>query len=88
MSPFLFILAIEGFNHMLKIAKRRWIRGFGSQTKKGSAMEISPLFYVDDSLVFCDAYTDQVRHVRVILAIFEGIFRVTCQLAQEFYIPC
>ncbi|XP_060200279.1 uncharacterized protein LOC132628514 [Lycium barbarum] len=36
-------------------------------------MEVTHLLYADDALVFCESEVLQVRHLRVILTIFEGI---------------
>lgn len=36
-------------------------------------MEISHLLYADDNLVFCEAEDAQIKHLRAILTIFEGI---------------
>lgn len=53
MSPFLFILAMEGLNHMIRMAKSNgWIKGFLASPSRGSAMEVTHLLYADDSLVF------------------------------------
>lgn len=46
-----------------------WIRGFGDLTEVGVAGETSHLLYADDSLVFCEAEVDQIRHLREILSI-------------------
>lgn len=74
MSPFLFILAMEGLNFMIrKYRENGWIRGFCANINMKNAMEISHLLYADDSLVFCDVEVTQIRHLRVILTIFEGI---------------
>ncbi|WMV55675.1 hypothetical protein MTR67_049060 [Solanum verrucosum] len=74
MSPFLFILAMEGLNFMIRRARENgWIRGFCANRTMGNAMEISHLLYADDSLVFCEAEVTQIRHLRAILTIFEGV---------------
>ncbi|WMV45909.1 hypothetical protein MTR67_039294, partial [Solanum verrucosum] len=74
MSPFLFILAMEGLNFMIRRARENgWIRGFCANRNMGNAMEISDLLYADDSLVFCEAEVTQIRHLRAILTIFECV---------------
>lgn len=56
MSPFLFLLAMEGFNYMVrKASELGWIRGFGAHTNRANNMEVTHLLYADDSLVFCGA---------------------------------
>ena len=74
MSPFLFLLAMEGLNHMLRKANaNRWVKGFSSQTGRGEDLEVSHLLYADDALIVCEVETCQIRHLRFILTIFEGI---------------
>lgn len=68
-SPFLFLLAMEGLNHMFRKANaKRWVKGFSAQTGRGE--EVPHLFYVDDALIFCEAESSQMRHLRAILTIF------------------
>ncbi|WMV59316.1 hypothetical protein MTR67_052701 [Solanum verrucosum] len=74
MSPFLFILAMEGLNPTIRRASDNgWIRGFPANANKGNTMEITHLLYAYDSFVFCEAEVMQIRHLRAILTIFEGI---------------
>lgn len=59
--PFLFIIAMEGINSMMKIAiQRRWLNGsrIGSRTEE--VREICHLLYADDTIVFCDATSEQI----------------------------
>ncbi|WMV41945.1 hypothetical protein MTR67_035330 [Solanum verrucosum] len=74
MSPFLFLLAMEGLNHMFRIANaNRWVKGFRAQSGRGVDLEVSHLLCVDDALILCEAESSQIRHLRAILTIFEGI---------------
>jgi len=55
MSPFPFILALEGLNYMIwKANAYEWMKGCSAQTIRiqGNDMEFTHLFYADDSLVF------------------------------------
>lgn len=36
-------------------------------------MVISHLLYANDSLILCDAEIDQLRHIRLILTVFEAV---------------
>lgn len=50
MSPFPFILAMEGLNLMIKkTSGNGWINGFPANVRRGNNMEITHLLYVDDS---------------------------------------
>ena len=74
LSPFMFILAIEGLSNMIKTTNTRgWIKGFELDMNDNSSLEITYLQYADDTLIFCDANGEQLKHLRVILVLFEGI---------------
>lgn len=56
MSPFIFIVAMEGLHRMLRKAEERnWVRGFKVSSGVDSTLKISHLKYADDILVFCEA---------------------------------
>lgn len=53
LSPFLFILVIEGFDSLIRIAtQNRWIRGFQTSENNGDIQEIFHLLYADDTVIF------------------------------------
>jgi len=55
LSPFLFILAMEGFDSMMRIAlQNRWIKGFEIGNSRGEIMEVCHLQYADDTVIFCE----------------------------------
>ncbi|WMV25589.1 hypothetical protein MTR67_018974 [Solanum verrucosum] len=75
LSPFLFILAMEGLNNTVKKAKHiGWINGFEMERRDNSSMDITHLQYADDTLTFCDANVDQLKYLRVILVVFECVW--------------
>ncbi|WMV26179.1 hypothetical protein MTR67_019564 [Solanum verrucosum] len=74
LSPFLFIIAMEGLNNMLNIAKITGrIQGFEVSKVAENSVEITHLQYVDDTLIFCGAEEEQLLIIRLILVYFEAI---------------
>lgn len=56
LSPFLFILAMEGLSKMLeKAGEMQWIKGFKVGSNIGNSVTVSHLLYADDTLIFCEA---------------------------------
>ncbi|WMV37958.1 hypothetical protein MTR67_031343 [Solanum verrucosum] len=74
LSPFMFIIAMEGLNNMLKIAKTTGrIQEFEDSKVARNSMEITHLHYADDALIFCGAEEEQLLILRLILVYFEAI---------------
>lgn len=63
MSPFFFIIDMQGLNDILKIAKaNEWIRGFNVNSRTiDNSLEISHLKYVDNTPVSCVFDKDQLK---------------------------
>lgn len=65
---------MEGLKNMIKTAKiNGWISGFEVANHNADTLEVAHLHYADDTLIFCDAEEEQLKHLRVILELFEGI---------------
>uniref|UniRef100_A0A1U7WLE7 Uncharacterized protein LOC104228609 n=1 Tax=Nicotiana sylvestris TaxID=4096 RepID=A0A1U7WLE7_NICSY len=65
---------MEGLNNMIKTAKvSGWVKGFEVNRSGANNLEITHLQYADDTLVFCDAEKEQLRFLRIILVLFEGV---------------
>ncbi|WMV22464.1 hypothetical protein MTR67_015849 [Solanum verrucosum] len=86
LSPFLFILAMEGMSNLIKTTKGKgWIKGF--QAGELSSLEITHLQYADDTLVFCEAETKQILILRVIFVIFEAVSGLHINWGKSFIYP-
>lgn len=75
MSPFLFLLAMEVLNNMIKITNlNEWLKGFDVARTDRESLEVTHLQYVNDTEEVCDAEEEQIRLQRMILVLLEGIF--------------
>nr|XP_016501300.1 PREDICTED: uncharacterized mitochondrial protein AtMg01250-like [Nicotiana tabacum] len=74
LSPFLFILAMEGLSKMLHKANQlHWLEGFKVGNEEGNFVIVSHLLYADDTLIFSGAEKSQVLYLNLTLMIFEAI---------------
>ncbi|WMV30346.1 hypothetical protein MTR67_023731 [Solanum verrucosum] len=88
LSPFLFILAMEGLNDMLRTTQiKGWIRGFYANMNDRQGLTISHLQYADDTLIFCDAESCQLKYLRIILILFEAISGLHINWGKSFIYP-
>ncbi|WMV37015.1 hypothetical protein MTR67_030400 [Solanum verrucosum] len=88
LSPFLFLLVMEGLNNMLKTANTNgWLRGFDVANDGKESLEVTHLQYADDTLIFCGAEEEQLRYLRVILVLFEGISGLHINWRKSFLYP-
>ncbi|WMV33011.1 hypothetical protein MTR67_026396 [Solanum verrucosum] len=70
-SPFLFILAMEGLSKMIQQASSlHWIEPFKIGRDPTSQANVSHLLYADDTLIFCGAERSQVMQLNLTLFIF------------------
>nr|XP_016438289.1 PREDICTED: uncharacterized protein LOC107764248 [Nicotiana tabacum] len=87
-SPFLFILIMEGLNNFFRTAKaNNMIRGFRVNFRESDHLEITHLQYADDTLVFCDASRDQMLLLRVVFILFEAISGLHINWNKSFIYP-
>ena len=62
--PYLFILAMEVHNWILRRATGRgFILGFNMGGRIGKMMEVSHLLFIDGTLIFCDANQEHLEHL-------------------------
>ncbi|WMV26358.1 hypothetical protein MTR67_019743 [Solanum verrucosum] len=74
LSPFLFLITMEGLNSMIETTNNRaWLKGFDVAREGGDSLELTHLQCADDTLIFCDDEEQQLKYVRVILILFEGM---------------
>lgn len=73
LSLFLFILAMEGLSKMLEKSRQlQWIQGFSMGSNPESLATVSHLLYTNDTLIFCEADTNQIQYLNLILFLFEA----------------
>ncbi|WMV33279.1 hypothetical protein MTR67_026664 [Solanum verrucosum] len=88
LSPFLFLLVMEGLNNMIMNANREgWLRGFEVARAGRESLKITHLQYVDDTLIFCDAEEDHLKILRLILVLFEGMSGLHVNWRKSFLYP-
>lgn len=86
LSPFLFILAMEGLSRMLNKAKQlQWLKGF--DIGRDRAVNISHLLYADDTLIFCGADREQVLYLNLTLLIFEAVSGLHINMLKSVIYP-
>ena len=88
LSPYLFVMGME----ILDVLIRRVVEGgylTGCNIRGGSrtSLNISHLFFADDTVVFCEANKDQVSHLSWILIWFEAASGLRINLAKSEIIP-
>ena len=87
-SPLLFILVMEVFSRMLqKIEEDKPIKGFKVGNYIAGGLSVSHLLFVDDTTLFCDANTEQILYIRLLLTCFEAMTRLRVNLGKCEMVP-
>ncbi|WMV31905.1 hypothetical protein MTR67_025290 [Solanum verrucosum] len=88
LSPFLFILAMEGLSRMLEKAKQlQWTEDFEVGNGYGPPVSISHLLFADDTLVFCGAKKSQVQYLSLTLMLFEALSGLHINMSKSTIYP-
>ena len=88
LSPYLFVMGME----VLDVIIRRAVEGgflSGCNIRGGSEppLNISHLFFADDTIIFCEARKDHLTHLSWILLWFEAASGLRINLAKSEIIP-
>ncbi|XP_075099232.1 uncharacterized protein LOC142176070 [Nicotiana tabacum] len=88
LSPFLFILAMEGLSRMLEKAKQMpWMQRFDVGNISGLTVSVSHLLFADDTLIFCGAKKSQVEYLKLTLLIFEALSGLHINMSKSVIYP-
>lgn len=83
LSPFLFLLAAEGLNILMKaMVENNFFKGFlvGSINQ----VEVTHLQFTDDTLLLGEKSSANVRALRAVLVLFESLFGLKVWIESEF----
>ena len=84
LSPFLLVLAMEALGCLLRREREGgFLIGFKVNGRDGEGLEVSHLLFVDDTLVFCDAFSDQKTYLSWLLMWFETISGLKINLTKS-----
>jgi hypothetical protein len=84
LSPFLFVLVMEAFSKMLgAFTSRGLISGFSVGSNEQPRVNVSHLFFADDTLIFCGANDSQIRHIGALLVCFEAVAGLKVNLSKS-----
>ena len=84
LSPYLFVIGMEAFSHLLKQAVQgNYLSGSRIDERGGVEMYISHLLYVNDTLLFCEANKDQLKFLSWILMWFEVLSSLRINLNKS-----
>ena len=88
LSPLLFLLVMEVLSRMLKKTEEGgFIRGFQVGDALEDILEVSHLLYADDTILFCDAYPEQVTCLRQVLMCFEAVTGLRVNMSKSEMVP-
>ena len=88
LSPYLFMVGMEVLSCLIKRAvDDNFISGCSLGNKEGGEMVISHLFYVDDSIIFCEAKSEQLMCLSWTLMWFEAFSGLKINLNKSEIIP-
>jgi hypothetical protein len=84
LSPLLFVLVMEALSKMVNASiDQGLLSGFSVGTRAFSELVVSHSLFADDTLIFCEASSEQVLYVRLILLCFEAVSGLRVNLGKS-----
>ena len=88
LSSLLFLLVREVLSKLLKRAEDGgFLSGFQASPNTSGGLHISHLLFADDSILFCDAFEEQLLHIRMVLIFFEAITGLKVNVGKSEIVP-
>jgi hypothetical protein len=84
LSPLLFVLVMEALSRMVNATiEQGLLLGFLVGERVPSDVVVSHSLFANDTLIFCEAYPEQIRYVRLILLCFEAVSGLKVNLGKS-----
>ncbi|RVX18439.1 putative mitochondrial protein [Vitis vinifera] len=88
LSPYLFVMGMEVLGALIRRAvEGGFLSGCNIREGGRTALNISHLFFADDTIVFCEANKDHLSHLSWILFWFEAASGLKINLGKSEIIP-
>jgi hypothetical protein len=88
LSPLLFVVVMEALSRMLIAAMDQGnLTGFSVGSRDYDALVVNHLLFADDTLIFCGAQGEQIRHLRCIFLCFEAASGLRINLGKSEIVP-
>jgi len=83
LCPLLFVVVMEALSRMLTAALDQGnLTGFSVGSRDSEALVVNYLLFADDTLIFCGAQEEQIRHLRCIFLCFEAASSLRINLGK------
>jgi hypothetical protein len=88
LSPILFVVVMEALSRMLIAALDQGnLTGFSVGSSEFEALVVNHLLFADDTLIFCGAQEEQIRHLRRVFLCFEVASSLRINLGKSEVVP-
>jgi hypothetical protein len=88
LSPLLFVVVMEALSQMLTTALDQGnLTGLSVGSRDSDALVVNHLLFADDTLIFCGAQEEQIRHLRCIFLGFEAASGLRINLGKLEIVP-
>lgn len=84
LSPLLFVVVMEALSRILTAALET---GFSVGSRDSEALVVNHLLFADDTLIFCGAQEEQIRHLKCIFLGFEAASGLRINLGKSEIVP-